>query len=543
MSALKTAPQAVSIPEGAAPCSSPLARLGLAAGMVLLLGQAFAVFARVHDDAFITYRYAYHLRHGFGPVFNPGDRVEGYSCPLYMALTALGMFLPGDALVRAKLLGLAFALGMLWAVWRLAEEVELPDWARGAAPLALGANGSFAASAVDGMETVLQALFVTLAARAFVRERKTGRGWTSALWLAAAALNRPEGLLFFLAALVPFVLDARQRGFGRRGVVWLAVFVIPVALFFLWRKSYYGDWLPNTYYAKAMPLEMALELELGPAYLLRTVFVNLDQRHVLIALSASLWLFVLAGAASERLRRSGALILPLSVAAQAVVALRAGGDWMTGWRFMMAVVPLWTLLLLLGLTEVAEAAGRRIGGRATGAVAAIGVAALMGISLWAATEFRRPEEGGRSWAAQGWAIDARGLLRGYKMENTLLIADFLNRTLPPGAWVAYSEMGATPYFTPKLRYIDVYGLLDRTIARMASLSKFRAGRRDDYTHPSSDVGRYLLTRRPDYLLSWISASTLAPPVLGGAYVPFARTDLKRFAQHPPMALQVWKRAD
>jgi len=581
MSHRQAAPKAAPPSDEKPPPASPLALGGLAAGILFLLYHAFEVFARVHDDAFITYRYAYHLRHGYGPVFNPGDRVEGYSCPLYMALTALGMFLPGDVLVRAKLLGVAFALGALWAAWKLADEIGLPDWMRGAVALALGVNGSFAMSAVDGMETSLQALLVTLAARAFVRERRPPpdplsvrrgaeevlpltkgggqRGWSSALWLVAAALNRPEGVLFFLAALVPFALDVRRRqplpdpspgmeGRGsrkgwRRDAVWLAVFAIPTALFFLWRKSYYGDWLPNTYYAKAMPLETALELELGPAYLLRTVFVNLDQRAALMAISALLWLFAIGGAASDRLRRGGALAIPLFVAAQTAVALRAGGDWMQGWRFMMAVTPLWTLLIIAGLGEMVEAVLRRGGRTASHALAAAGVAAFVGVCLWAAPEFRRPNAGGYSWAEQGWATDARGLLRNYDMENTVLIADFLNRTLPAGVWVAYSEMGATPYFTPQLRYIDVYGLLDRTIARMAALSKFRFGRRDNYMDPSTEVGKYLLERRPDYVLNWIYAATTLGPILDGTYVPMARLNLKSFLRKRPIVFQVWKRVD
>src|SRR5690242_3944590 len=67
---------------------------GFVVGCVLLLFGAYRVFAFVQDDAFITYRYAWNLRHGFGPVFNPGDHTEGYSCPLFMMLTSLLMWLP-----------------------------------------------------------------------------------------------------------------------------------------------------------------------------------------------------------------------------------------------------------------------------------------------------------------------------------------------------------------------------------------------------------------------------------------------------------------
>src|SRR5581483_6476600 len=90
--------------------SGLLAALGLAAGTLLLLCFSFQVFAFTHNGPFITFRYADNLRHGLGPVFNAGDRVEGYSCPLYLALTTLLLFLPGDVLFRAKALGVLFAV-------------------------------------------------------------------------------------------------------------------------------------------------------------------------------------------------------------------------------------------------------------------------------------------------------------------------------------------------------------------------------------------------------------------------------------------------
>src|SRR6266571_4156489 len=40
------------------------------------------------DDAFIVYRYAANLAHGYGFVFNPGERVEGVTCFLWTLFLA-----------------------------------------------------------------------------------------------------------------------------------------------------------------------------------------------------------------------------------------------------------------------------------------------------------------------------------------------------------------------------------------------------------------------------------------------------------------------
>jgi hypothetical protein len=43
------------------------------------------------DDAFTSYRYAENLVQGHGLVFNPGERVEGYSNFLYVLIMAAGL--------------------------------------------------------------------------------------------------------------------------------------------------------------------------------------------------------------------------------------------------------------------------------------------------------------------------------------------------------------------------------------------------------------------------------------------------------------------
>src|SRR5262245_29201172 len=69
---------------------------------LLLLGCTAQIFAGYSqpwhaghawgiDDAYISYRYARNLDLGQGLVFNPGERVEGYSNLLYVLIIALGM--------------------------------------------------------------------------------------------------------------------------------------------------------------------------------------------------------------------------------------------------------------------------------------------------------------------------------------------------------------------------------------------------------------------------------------------------------------------
>src|SRR5262245_55848844 len=55
----------------------------------VLVAQALVYVRFTVDDSFITYRFARNWASGLGPVFQPGERVEGYTSFLHMALLAL----------------------------------------------------------------------------------------------------------------------------------------------------------------------------------------------------------------------------------------------------------------------------------------------------------------------------------------------------------------------------------------------------------------------------------------------------------------------
>ena len=48
--------------------------------------------AWVADDAFITFRHVANCRAGYGPVFNVGERVQGFSHPLWFGLLLAGSY-------------------------------------------------------------------------------------------------------------------------------------------------------------------------------------------------------------------------------------------------------------------------------------------------------------------------------------------------------------------------------------------------------------------------------------------------------------------
>ena len=228
---------------------------------LVLLGYLTHVAWFLTDDAFISFRYARNLLEGHGLVYNPGEYVEGYSNFLWvLELAALWGVFGWRPEHTAPWLSVACTGGTLATiVWWTARLPGLPQ-RRLVGWMVLGLVCSSATFAVwtsaGGLETRQFTLFLVLAVvglTLYPAHRRALLGVS--LSLAAAALTRPEGPLF---AACCFGWYAGQRrvdtGTWRRDwrdVAWLVgPFVVLVGAHYLFRYTYYDEWLPNTYYAK-----------------------------------------------------------------------------------------------------------------------------------------------------------------------------------------------------------------------------------------------------------------------------------------------------
>src|SRR5262245_41569839 len=72
--------------------------------LVLLAGRIWLAtrIPNASEDAYITFRYAWNFAHGLGAVFNPGERVYGFTSPPWMAWIALGIRLGADPLLWSR---------------------------------------------------------------------------------------------------------------------------------------------------------------------------------------------------------------------------------------------------------------------------------------------------------------------------------------------------------------------------------------------------------------------------------------------------------
>lgn len=445
---------------------------------LIAVGAASVLFyAFTADDAYIALRYAENLLAGEGLVFNPGERVEGFSSPLHILLVAAPALLGAPLVAVAKVLGIVAAAGASLLAVGLARRLGAGDWLAGAAGLAVALHPGMLYFASSGMETTLYAAWVTAAALRLSTEldAEARSRWPVSLWLLGlASVTRPEGAVLLAAACVVRLWRARssRRLLLREALGWVPAWA-PLVAWVAFRRAYYGEWLPNVYYAK--PGGLGWEgLTAGLAYL-----------HTAIMGGGTYLVLGLALVALQVRRPRAAVAGVLLLAAgQAAFVVYSGGDWMIEARYGLPALPVVLALAAAG----AAGLGRRYGVGPLLRLAALGLLVAFGVgSVRLAGELRRDRVHDHA----------------HRSDGNEALGRWLAESTPPEATVVTDEIGAIAYYSDR-HVIDTLGLVDHEIARILHRHDM-----SPYSHATSlharraasaAVVRAVLRRSPDVVL-------------------------------------------
>lgn len=234
-----------------------LALLQLAISVGFIWRSSYLIEGRrwfsLFDDALISLRYAENLATGNGLVWNVGERVEGYTNFLWTLLMAAVHTLPLDRIgicLAIQILGIPLLWACLWATVHLARTCRLLPASACCALLLTALHYNLLYFGLMGMETALLTVLISggLTATAEALQKREG-SLRSAPWYALAVLCRLDAIVVVAVAYgMELTYARRARG---RSVLSAAIVGGVLAGHFLWRHSYYGEWLPNTYYLKA----------------------------------------------------------------------------------------------------------------------------------------------------------------------------------------------------------------------------------------------------------------------------------------------------
>ena len=436
----------------------------LVAGVMIILLAAGAALAGasaridgvryfwLDDDMMISMRYSRNLAEGHGLVFNPGERVEGYSNFLWVAVLALVHLLsPGDARAAAAVVAInaCLAIGVLLAGRRLLAGLGASSRATHAAfTLALAVCVDLLYWSANGFETTLLTLLFTAIVCRLVRAPAGEIRRGTALLLAALPLVRADGLVHWAAAALPALALSPRRS---RDAMRLAASLLPAGMHLAFRLLYYGEWLPNTAHLKVLGVEgKALQ---GAGYLARFVLAY--------ALPLA---FAGASIVLRATRQKLALLACAGTIASYVVAV--GGDNFPHARFLAPLVPLLLALAFAGVEELVTAS--RLRTTLAGAVA---------LAVFAFAGIHRP-------------ADLRSVNGG--PEQGTVTGVLISRHTSPGAVVAVVAAGAVPYFSRRAT-IDLLGKVDPVLAHRAGAPGVQVGH-------SKYAPEVSFARRPDLVV-------------------------------------------
>jgi arabinofuranosyltransferase len=234
-----------------------------------LLGGVFfgwRLFWFLTDDAYITFRYISNLMAGYGLVWNPPPfiPVEGYTSffwaiLLYLIWVLMGVEPPQSANYISLVFGYAtLGVGSL-LIWKMRLPSRLEKFRIPLLLLALigtVTNRTFLTWLSSGLETSAFNFFLTWwIFEAVYGLRAGGSSGILRLSLSAALtyLTRPDGILVVMGTGLILLLHFLWEYRGRTRL-WVALLqaapLLAMPAHLLWRYTTYGEWLPNTYYAK-----------------------------------------------------------------------------------------------------------------------------------------------------------------------------------------------------------------------------------------------------------------------------------------------------
>ena len=443
-----------------------------AIAIFILLCHIAVYYRTMVDDAFITFRYSDNLARGFGPVYNPGERVEGITNFLWMALLTPPAAFGWNLVTTTNILGIicTFICIIILIIWSRSV-IDYPNrlWVAFlfacSAPIAVWTTG--------GLETPLFVLLVLAGViQGFHEEDRNRSGWWSGILFVFAAMTRPEGVIFWAGFVLFRAVESLMGTHPWRRSDWQRVlgFLVLAIPFTLSRWLYYGDIVPNTFFVKT---GRGLRSMLGGArYTLE--FLSLFGGGALICIG-------MLSLLDSAKRRWMSYCLGLSAVFVFYIIFLSGADWMAMFRYYVPIIPLLILPIAKGfellhgwVKDGKLTAGKTIPSWIVNSAflfigASIVLLGLMPTYIAKARDVKR----------YGGFDDYRGYLKA---------AEYLKTHAPSDALIAVQNAGTIPYLT-RLPTLDMSGLADKHIAR--SPAKGTLKRRYD-----SD---YVLSRKPDYV--------------------------------------------
>lgn len=435
------------------------------------------IYFSLFDDEMVSMRYAKNLALGNGLVWNIGERIEGFSNPLwtiYMSFFHL-LNIPSNLVsLPIQLTNVLFLILNLIFVKKIAEFVSNKNI------LVVFLAVFFTAFyfplnnwAILGTETTPLMLITTISAYFLVR--KTFNIYAF-LILALGILIRLDFVLIYGAFLVLTFFYLKQKRIFLEGLIVLSMVLLGQ---FIFRFIYFNEFLPNTYYLKMTGFPILFRITRG-------IFVFIQ------FLISSGIIFVIPFLFIFREKKISLLLLFL-IGVQVLYSIYAGGDvweYFGGTnRYLSIVMPLYFVLFSLMIYRFKAVLLKN-------KYNTVAAGSLIFIYLFVLNSSNSSMLRDSLGLSNNQVVGANKI----NIEKSIMI----NKIAKPGSSVAVEWAGTTPYFSNEMYFIDILGKNDKYIARLNSDNYLNLSEESRFVnyhpgHTKWDYNYSIIDKKPDII--------------------------------------------
>jgi hypothetical protein len=480
--------------------------------VVIFLLMAAYVFPFAVDDAYISLRYAENWANGYGPVFNPGEHVEGYTNFLLVFIEMLLFKVGLDGLLPVKIFSILCGIALLGIVefftWKRHKSLFLTT----CAGLLVATSSPLAFWTAGGLETTLFSLLVTAGIILEV------------LWLEGGLANSAcaaKGLIFFMAVLArpdaaiavalvagcDLLYSLRHKSWSGF-LIFLACFACPVVVYLGWKLHFYGGIIPLPVYTKIPTGSLLYTLVTGSARFLS--FLTIDLNAVFIAgMLYAVYLASSKGSLKIQLINLPFILVSSVTCAYALYLMSLGFHVASdeAYRYYVPLIPLMTLALMLAWPDSGFFRRRRA--VFIGAALVCTVVGIRAFDLWWIWN--------KDWnfGLSTWCYSGKEQADILTHAN-IKAGTWLKANAKPQDTILLYDAGAVPFFS-KLRTIDTWSLTDPEIARLKRLS-FAARSDAERSKYAKAIRQYVISLKPTFVIQ-DKIGLLNDPVMREKYKP------------------------
>ncbi len=304
--------------------------------------------AWVSDDGFITFRSIENWIHGYGLVFNIGERVQTFTHPLWLFLQSLlylltRLFDPPFGLNKLFFGNIIISLSLsiltitLFA-FKLARSTQMAI----VGILTLTLSKAYIDYSTSGLENPLNHFLILcfLGLFLFKKEGEPHNVIGLSFLICLATLNRMDTVLIYFPTLLLIIWKSSQK---LKTILSILVGMVPVIIWELFSIFYYGTPFPNTAIAKLNTgIDKVVLLKQGVYYYLNSL--HLDTVTLTVVVFALVITIV-----SKDMQR---IAVAIGIGLYLCYILYIGGDFMSGRYFSLPLLAAVILLSTLDLKSL-----------------------------------------------------------------------------------------------------------------------------------------------------------------------------------------------